>query len=260
MSRLFDTHAHLSDARFEADREELIANLPDRDVILVMECATGPEDMDKVIRLADGHDMIYAAAGIHPHNAKDAKPGYLTILREKIKHPKVKAVGEIGLDYHYGFSQREVQKKVFAEQLELAVENDMPVVIHTREATKDTMDILKRFYGAVSGVMHCFSGSAQTAKECVDLGLYISFSGTLTFNNAAKVKKAAAAVPAGRIMAETDCPYLSPEPKRGQRNDPGNVRFVLQEMAAIFHKSFDEMCEINFENGCRLFHIDGEKA
>jgi len=252
--RLFDTHAHLLDKRFDEDRESLIASLPGKGMVGMIEVGCDVEDSRLAAQMAAQHDYVYAAVGIHPHDAGSAKDGYLDSLEDLAAQKKVVAIGEIGLDYHYDFSPREVQKQVFAAQLSLAQRLGMPVIIHMREATADTLDILRAHIG-VRGVMHCFSGSAETAKICVGMGLYVSFTGTVTFKNARKVVDAAAAVPLDRLMAETDCPYLSPEPVRGKRNDPGNVKYVIEKLADIHGVSADEMAETNIRNAKELYGI-----
>ena len=252
--RLFDTHAHLLDKRFDNDRRLLIDALPGHGVIGVIECGTTADDSRCAAALAADTDYIYAAAGIHPHEAAEAPNDYITQIETIAAQPKVVAIGEIGLDYHYDFSPRDVQKKVFEQQLTLGRKLNLPVVLHMREATQDMLGILREHQG-VRGVLHCFSGSAETAEICIDLGLCISFTGTVTFKNAKKTIDAARVVPLERLMAETDCPYLSPEPKRGTRNDPSNVRYVLEKLAEIKGVTFEEMCARNEQNAKGLYAI-----
>jgi TatD DNase family protein len=255
MMRLFDTHAHLLSERFDADREVLISELPSRGLAGCIEVGTDLEFSDRAQRLAEQTDYIWAAVGVHPHDSADAPEDYIERLMEIAARPKVVAIGEIGLDYHYDFSPRDVQRRVFGRQLELARRLDLPVIIHMREATQDTLAMLREHKG-IKGVMHCFSGSAETAEICVGMGLYVSFTGSVTFKNARKVVEAAAAVPPERLMAETDCPYLSPEPVRGRRNEPSNVRYVLEKLAEIKGVPADEMAEINIRNARELFGIE----
>lgn len=252
--RLFDTHAHLLDNRFDKDRESLIGALPGSGLVGMIEVGTALKDSRAAAKMAAEKDYIYAAAGIHPHEAEDASPGDLSEIEELARQPKVIAIGEIGLDYHYDFSPRDIQKKIFERQLDLAQRIGVPVILHMRESTQDMMSILRAFKG-IRGVMHCFSGSAQTAEQCIDLGLCISFTGTVTFKNAKKTVEAAKVVPLDSLMAETDCPYLSPEPMRGRRNDPTNVQYVLRKLAEIKGVSFEEMCEINIQNAKGLYGI-----
>jgi TatD DNase family protein len=252
--RLFDTHVHLLDEKFDEDRASLIQALPSLGLEGMIEVGTTVADSRKAAQLAADVDYIYAAVGIHPHEAKDASADYLAQLEALAAQPKVVAIGEIGLDYHYDFSPRDVQQRVFSEQLALAGRTGLPVVIHMREATQDTLAILREHPG-LKGVMHCFSGSAETAEILVDMGLCVSFTGSVTFKNARKTVEAASVVPLNRLMAETDCPYLSPEPVRGRRNDPSNVRHVLQKLADIKGISFEDMCRINIENAKGLYQI-----
>ncbi len=252
--QLFDTHAHLLSERFDEDRHILIERQPSLGVVGVIEIGTTLEDSEAAVKLAMQTDYIYAAVGVHPHDAKDAPSDFIAQLEALIMQPKVVAIGEIGLDYHYDFSPRDVQQKVFSAQLDLAQRHNLPVAIHMREATQDTLSILREHKG-LKGVMHCFSGSAETAQILIDMGLCISFTGSVTFKNAKKTVDAAATVPLNRLMAETDCPYLSPEPIRGQRNDPSNVRYVLQRLSEIKGITFDEMCRINIENVKGLYGI-----
>jgi TatD DNase family protein len=252
--RLFDTHVHLLDRRFDIDRQILINTLPKAGLIGMIECGTNVRDSSKAAAMAEQVPYIYAAVGIHPHGAKDVLPDYLLQVEGLARKQKVVAIGEIGLDYHYDFSPKEAQRRVFEQQLDLAAKLSLPVVLHMRESTQDMMGILREHTG-LRGVMHCFSGSAETAMQCVEMGFCVSFTGTVTFDNARKVIEAANAVPIGSIMAETDCPYLSPEPIRGSRNNPANVRYVLQKLAQIKGVSFEEMCDINIQNTKGLYHI-----
>ncbi len=251
---LFDTHAHLLSEQFDDDRAALIERLPSLGLEGVIEIGTTVDDSLSAAALAAKTNYIYAAVGVHPHEAKDAPPDYLEQLEALASQPKVVAVGEIGLDYHYDFSPRDVQQRVFSAQLALAMRLGLPVAIHMREATQDTLAILREHPG-LTGVMHCYSGSPETAEILVEMGLCVSFTGSVTFKNARKTVEAAAVVPLNRIMAETDCPYLSPEPVRGRRNDPSNVRHVLQKIADIKGIPFDDMCRINIENAKGLYHI-----
>ncbi len=251
---LFDTHAHLLSEQFDEDRAALIERLPSLGIEGLIEIGTTVENSRAAATLAAEVEYIYAAVGVHPHEAKDAAGDYLDQLEALATSPKVVAVGEIGLDYHYDFSPKDVQQKIFSEQLALAERLGLPVAIHMREATQDTLAILREHPG-ITGVMHCYSGSPETAEILVEMGLCVSFTGSVTFKNARKTVEAAAVVPLSRIMAETDCPYLSPEPVRGRRNDPSNVRHVLQRLSEIKGISFEDMCRINIENAKGLYHI-----
>ncbi len=252
--RLFDTHAHLLDERFDEDRASLIETLPSLGMEGMIEVGTTVQDSRAAVNLAADVNYIYAAIGVHPHEAKDVSGDYISQLEALAAQPKAVAMGEVGLDYHYDLSPRDAQQRVFSEQLALAMRLGLPVVIHMREATQDTLAILREHPG-LKGVMHCFSGSAETAEILVDMGLCVSFTGSVTFKNARKTVEAAQVVPLNRLMAETDCPYLSPEPVRGRRNDPSNVRYVLQKLADIKGVPFEDMCAINIENAKGLYKI-----
>jgi TatD DNase family protein len=252
--RLFDTHAHLLDRKFDVDRQILINTLPEQGLVGVIECGTTVRESKRAAALAESAPYLYAAAGIHPHESNRARGDYIIQIEALARKDKVIAIGEIGLDYYYDFSPKETQRRVFENQLELAEKLKLPVAIHMREATQDMLSILREHKGA-RGVVHCFSGSAETAEIITGMGLYISFTGSVTFKNARKVVEAAAKVPLERLMAETDCPYLSPEPVRGTRNNPVNVKFVLQKLASIKGISFEDMCETNINNAKRLYDI-----
>ena len=253
---IFDTHAHLLDDHFDEDREALIAALPDAGVKLVMEACTDLKYLEKLLPFLDAHPMIYGAAGLHPEELGPYALGDLDTVAASLSHPKIKAVGEIGLDYYWPENPaREVQRAFFDAQLNLAAEHGLPVIIHDREAHGDTVDILRAHKGLVTGVMHCFSGSYETAKECLDMGFYIGFGGALTFKNAKRNVEVAAKVPLERLVIETDCPYMAPVPFRGQRNDPAKTRFVLKKLWEIRGMDEAALAPLLFENGKRLFGI-----
>lgn len=232
----------------------MIQSLPGAGIVGLIEIGTDTQTSEAAVALAQKADYIYAAVGVHPHEAKEAQADYPAQIESLAQNAKVVAIGEIGLDYHYDFSPRDVQKKVFERQLELAAKLSLPVVIHMREATQYTLSVLREHKG-LRGVMHCYSGSAQTAEVLLDMGLFISFTGAVTFKNARKSVEAAGVVPLHRLMAETDCPYLSPEPMRGRRNDPSNVRHVIAKLAEIKGLSFEQMCAHNINNAKGLFNI-----
>lgn len=253
--RYFDTHAHLTDERFDSDRDALVAALPGRGVALTLDVGCDLRDVSATLALAGAHDHIYAALGMHPHEAAHMTDRMLEQLREQLTLPKVAALGEIGLDYHYDFSPRDVQRKWFLRQLDLAVELDVPVCLHVREAFGDCMDILKDYRGRLRGVMHCFSGSVETAFACVDLGLYVALGGAVTFKNARKLLDVARLLPLDKLLAETDCPYLTPEPHRGRRNEPAFVRHVVARIAALRDEDEAAVAQALFENGLKCFDI-----
>ena len=228
--------------------------MPNDGVVGVIEVGCCEDISAKAAALAKKADYIYAAVGVHPHDSQGVSDGYLGLLEDLAKDKKVVAIGEIGLDYYYDNSPRDVQRRVFRQQIELALRLGMPMIYHMRKATADFLGILSDYNG-LRGVVHCYSGSAETARELIKMGLHISFTGAVTFKNASKVVQAAAAVPLDRLMAETDCPYLSPEPVRGRRNDPRNVAHVIRKLAEIKGVSFEEMCEINIRNAKGLYGI-----
>ncbi len=255
MEGIFDTHAHYADSAFDIDRKKLLDRLPESGIGLVMLASAGISDTIENSKLSEQYDYIYAAAGVHPENADDDLTfDYLDIIRDTVKkNPKVKAVGEIGLDYHYDGYDRERQITVFTQQLDLAGELGIPVIVHSRDAWEDTMDILKKY--RPSGVVHCFSGSAETANEIVKLGMYIGFTGVLTFKNAKKAVRALESVPADRLLLETDCPYMSPVPFRGKRCDSSMIPYTAEKAAEIKGMDTQELIHIACENGRRLFKI-----
>ena len=252
---LFDTHAHLDDRAFHNDREKLIAGLKDKGISLVMNAGCSLGASRSSAALAEKYDFIYAAVGSHPDAADEVNEETLEEYRKLCKlNPKIKAIGEIGLDYHYEDIPREIQQKAFRMQMELARELDMPVIVHEREAHQDGMDIVREF-PEVKGVFHCYSGSAEMARQLVKLGWYIGFTGVLTFKNARNAVETAASIPLDRILLETDCPYMAPVPYRGKRNDPGYLCYMAEKLAEIRGISVEEACRITLENGKRLYRI-----
>ncbi len=251
---LFDTHAHLNDRAFDCDREELLKTLPQMGISLLMNAGCDLASSQECAAMAQRYPYVYAAVGSHPDAADQVNDTVLEEYRKLCKLEKVKAIGEIGLDYHYEDIPRDIQKKAFIAQMELARELKMPVIVHEREAHQDGMDIVRQFPG-VTGVFHCYSGSAEMAKQLVDLGWYIGFTGVLTFSNARRAIEAAQAIPLDRIVIETDCPYMSPVPFRGKRNDPSRVLYVADKLAEIRGITPEEARAITLENGKRLYRI-----
>ena len=253
---LFDTHAHMDDHAFDEDRQPLLASLPDSGIRLLMNPGCSLASSRNAVALAEKYDYIYAAVGSHPDAADEVDDSVLEEYRQLVRlHPdKVRAIGEIGLDYHYEDIPRQLQKKAFIAQMELAKELDLPVIVHERDAHEDGLAIVKAF-PEVKGVFHCFSGSAELARQLTDLGWYIGFTGVLTFKNARKAIEAAQAIPLERIVIETDCPYMSPEPFRGRRNDPSRVCYMAQKLAQIRGITPEEAQAITLENGKRLYRI-----
>ena len=253
---LFDTHAHLNDRAFQEDRDDLIAALPRQGVGLVMNPGCNLADSRLSVELAEKYPFLYAAVGSHPDSADEVDEGVIAQYRQLCRHEKVKAIGEIGLDYYYEDIPREIQKQAFRMQMALANELDMPVIIHEREAHDDGMRIVKEF-PKVKGVFHCYSGSAEMARQLVNMGWYIGFTGVLTFKNARKAVETAASIPLERIVLETDCPFMAPEPYRGKRNDPGYLPKMAEKLAEIRGISVDEAIAVTTENAKRLYRIEG---
>jgi len=257
---LIDTHTHLDDARYDSDREAMIARAREAGVEAFVTIGCDLSTSQAAIALADRYPCVYASVGVHPHEVKHMGDEWYDELRRLATHKKVVAYGEIGLDYHYNHSSPKEQRNRFREQVALARELNLPVIIHTREAQEDTMTILREEKASdVGGVFHCFSGDAWLAKDALDLGFYLSFSGILTFQNASMLRDIAKTVPLDRLLIETDCPYLTPVPHRGKRNEPAFVSLVARQLAQIFASdptlSTDAIGRITTENAKRLFKI-----
>jgi TatD DNase family protein len=252
--KLVDSHCHLDDQQFDADREEAIQRARAAGVEAMMAIGTGngPPDLEAAVRLADRYPFIHATVGVHPHDAAKATEETFATLRQLADYPKVQAIGEIGLDYHYDFSPRDVQRSVFERQLSIAEEAGKPVVIHTREAWDDTLAVLRsRWQGG--GIMHCFTGDEQQARAALDLGFHLAFGGVLTFPKADAVRQAARITPADRLLVETDCPYLAPVPRRGKRNEPAFLVETARRLAEVRSVSIEEIARqttANFERLC----------
>lgn len=251
---LFDTHAHMDDSAFDADREALLAALPEKGIGLLMNPGCSLASSRNAVALAESFDYIYAAVGSHPDAAREVCPEVIAEYRALCKLPRVKAIGEIGLDYHYEDVPRGIQQSAFRSQMALAAELDLPVIVHEREAHEDGMRIVEEFPG-VTGVFHCYSGSLDMAKWLIARGWYIGFTGVLTFKNARKALEVAGNIPLDRIVLETDCPYMSPEPFRGKRNDPGKLYRMAARLAELRGMTVEEVQERTFENGRRLYRI-----
>ena len=252
---LFDTHAHLNDEAFDADREALLETFRGAGVGWVMNAGCSLESSCSGLALAEKYDWIYASVGSHPDIADEVTDTVLDTYRQMSQHPKVKAIGEIGLDYHYETIHRDQQKQAFRAQMALARELDLPVIVHERDAHEDGMAIVKEF-PQVKGVFHCYSGSAEMARQLVQMGWYIGFTGVLTFKNARKAVETAASIPIERIVLETDCPYMAPEPFRGRRCHPGLLPYMAQKLAEIREVDVAEITRITTENAKRLYRIE----
>ncbi len=254
LNHIFDSHAHYDDPRFNEDRETLLAAMAGHGVEKIMNIGNTTQANLAGIALAEQYPFIHCTVGVHPDQAPEMQPGYLDLLAQQSRHPKVHAIGEIGLDYFYDdASPREVQRRVFEEQLALAKDLALPVVIHNRDAHQDTLELLKKY--RPKGIMHCFSGSAELAQEVVRLGMYVGFTGVITFKNARKAVEAAAAVPLERLLVETDCPYMAPEPYRGKRCDSTMLHRMVEKLGELKGISPQEMADITWENACRIYGI-----
>ena len=251
----FDSRAHLDDRKFDADRDEIFAQLPERGVGLIMNIGCDLKSSLQSVALAHKYPFVYAAVGSHPDDAAQLDEARLALYRQLCADERVKAIGEIGLDYHYEDPTREVQLPAFRKQLELARELDLPVIVHEREAHADGMELIRQF-PEVTGVFHCYSGAVEQARELVQRGWYIGFTGVITFKNARKAVEVAESLPLDRILIETDCPYMAPEPHRGRRNDSRLVPLVAAKLAEIKGVTPEEMGEITTKNAKRLFRIE----
>ena len=253
---LFDSHSHLDGEKFNKDRDEVINRAKEAGVSYIMNPGADLETSANAVKLSEKYDMIYAAVGVHPHEAKTMDEIMLQLIKGLAKKPKVKAIGEIGLDYYYDNSPRDIQKKWFREQIRLAKELKLPIIIHDRDANEDVMNILKEEKAFDTGVlMHCYSGSAELARQYVKLGAYISIAGPVTFKNSRKAVEVVEIVPLDRLMIETDSPYLTPQPHRGKRNESSYVRYVAEKIAEIKGITFEEVANVTAENAKRYFNI-----
>lgn len=254
---LFDTHTHLNAEEYKEDLDEVIARAQEAGVANMVVVGFDRPTIERAMELVDQYEFLYAGIGWHPVDAIDMTDEDLIWIEELASHPKVVALGEMGLDYHWDKSPREIQKEVLRKQIRLAKKVKLPIIIHNREATADIMEILKE-EGAeeVGGIMHCFSGSPEVARECIKMNFYISLGGPVTFKNAKKPKEVAAEVPLDMLLIETDCPYLTPHPYRGKRNEPGYVKLVAQQIAEIKGLTYGEVAEATYQNAKKFFGIN----
>ncbi|SHE57077.1 MULTISPECIES: TatD family hydrolase [Caloramator] len=248
---IFDTHAHYDDEAFNEDREEVIDKIKKAGVGLVLNCGASIEGCFNTVELAQKYDFFYGAVGLHPHEAE--KKNDLNVIGDLLSKNKIVAVGEIGLDYYYPHD-REKQKRLFMEQMDLARQLNKPVVIHDRDAHEDTLKIIKEFKG-VTGVLHCYSGSYEFAKEVVKLGYFLGFTGVVTFKNAKKTVEVVQNIPLEYILVETDCPYMAPEPNRGKRNDSSYLIYVIDKISKIKELDYKKVEETTYKNGLRAFNL-----
>ena len=252
---LFDTHAHLNDPAFDPDREILMNGLAAKGIGYVMNAGCSLESSRDIVKMTEQYPWLYGSVGSHPDSADEVNEEVIEEYRKLCAHEKIKAIGEIGLDYYYEDIPREIQKNAFRMQMALAKELDMPVIVHEREAHDDGMRIVKEF-PKVTGVFHCYSGSAEMARQLVNMGWYIGFTGVLTFKNARKAVETAASIPLDRIVIETDCPFMAPEPFRGKRNDPGYLPKMAEKLAEIRGISGEEAVAATTANAKRLYRIE----
>lgn len=250
---IFDTHAHYDDEKFDEDRDSLLTSLPSKGVINVINCGCDLASSLKSIEFSEKYDYFYSAIGIHPSNITDSTYDELEKIKPLYSHKKCVAVGEIGLEYHYDFVPKDIQLDIFEKQLILARELDLPVIVHDREAHEDTMNLLKKY--RPKGVVHCFSGSVEMAKEVLKIGMYIGLGGAVTFKNARKPLEVAENVPDDRLLLETDCPYMSPVPFRGQRNSSDLIAYSAEKIAEVRHTDAQQLIDSANRNAHELFKI-----
>ena len=253
---LIDTHAHLDFPRFDKDRNEVIARAWDSGISYIVNVGADLASSRRSIKLAQEYPFIFATVGVHPHDASDLDQKMIEELKELAVDEKVVAIGEIGLDYHYDNSPRDLQKAAFKKQLQLAAELSLPVVIHSREADQDTLEILKTDFDKKNGgIMHCFGSGLEMAGQCLDMGMYLAFGGVSTFNNAVELRKVIKSVSLEKILIETDSPYLTPEPLRGKRNEPKFIRFVAEKIAEIKGLGLIEVAETTTSNAIKVYNL-----
>ncbi len=250
---LFDTHAHLNDRKYNKDLKEVISNAFENGVNNIVINGYDIKSSHKAIEIAEKYEGVYATVGIHPGDVDSVDFNTFNIIENLVKHEKVVAIGEIGLDYHYDTNNYDLQKDVFIKQLEIAQRLNVPVTIHSRDALQDTFNVLQLY--DVKGIMHCYSGSVEMAKKFIDLGYYISIAGPVTFNNAKIPKQVVKEIPLDKLLIETDCPYLTPIPFRGKRNEPAYVEYVAKEVAYLRDISFEEVCKVTTENAFKAYNI-----
>ena len=252
-SLIFDTHAHYDDKSFDKDRSEVLDMLPQKDVFAVVNAGADIESSVKSIEISKEYNYVYASVGIHPENIPDEKCDYINILENLFKNEKVVAVGEVGLDYHYSKDRKKEQLKLFEDQIILAIKHNLPVIVHDREAHRDTMDLLKKYNP--KGIVHCFSGSVEMAKEVIKLGMYIGIGGLITFKNAKTAVSVVENIPLSSIVLETDAPYMTPVPFRGTRCNSSHIKYTAEKIAEIKKINVDEVLKITKENACKIFNL-----
>lgn len=252
-SLIFDTHAHYDDKSFDKDRAEVLDMLPQKDVFAVVNAGADIESSVKSIEISKEYNYVYASVGIHPENIPDEKCDYINILENLLKNEKVVAVGEVGLDYHYSKDRKKEQLKLFEDQIILAIKHNLPILVHDREAHRDTMDLLKKYNP--KGIVHCFSGSVEMAKEVIKFGMYIGIGGLITFKNAKTAVSVVENIPLSSIVLETDAPYMTPVPFRGTRCNSSHIKYTAEKIAEIKKINVDEVLKITKENACKIFNL-----
>ena len=254
---IFESHAHYEDKRFDEDREQLLNGLKDNHVGYVINVSSTLNTIKTTLELTKQYDFIYGAVGVHPESAAELNEETFDWVKEMSKQPKIVSIGEIGLDYYWDEPERSIQKEWFEKQIEWAKEIDLPMIIHSRDAAKDTFDMLKALQGdKVGGVIHCFGYGKEMAKEFLNMGFYIGIGGVVTFKNGKKLREVVEYIPIESILLETDCPYMSPEPNRGKRNDSTNLIYVAKEIARIKEMEYDEVVRITKENAMRMYRLN----
>ena len=252
---IFDTHAHYDDRQFEEDREELLGSMRENGVELIVDAASDIASWDKIEQLTDRYPFIYGAIGVHPDEVGELDEEKMKRMEQLLAREKMVAVGEIGLDYYWDKENRDLQKMWFIRQLELARQLDLPVIIHSREAAADTMEIMKQYAGELSGVIHCYSYSKEMAQEYIKMGFYIGVGGVVTFKNAKKLKEVVENIPLTSIVLETDCPYMAPEPNRGKRNNSAYIRYVAEKIAELKGITYEEVVEQTEKNAREMYRL-----
>ncbi|HZK25988.1 MAG TPA: TatD family hydrolase [Thermoclostridium sp.] len=254
---IVDSHAHYDDKQFDTDRADVLKRVQQQGVTRVVNPASNLISAQRCIELSEEYDFVYCAVGIHPHDSQEYSQQSEEIIREMAAHKKVVAIGEIGLDYHYDFSPRDIQKQCFAAHIQLALQLNLPMIIHNRESHKDILDIIRAEKGFnAGGVFHCFTGSVEMAKEVLDMGFYIALGGAVTFKNAKRPVEVARYVPIDRLLVETDSPYMAPVPHRGKRNDSGYLNEIIQKISEIRNSDFDDIANKTAQNANKLFGLD----
>lgn len=254
---IFDTHAHLDSEQFEEDFDDIMQNIINKKISLIVNPGCDLPTSKKSVELSEKYDFIYSAVGFHPHEAKYMDEEAINeIERLAVSNKKIVSIGEIGLDYYYDFSPRDVQEDVFVRQMELANKLDLPFIIHSRDASNDTYEMVKKYKNNVDCVLHCYSQSKEMAKLYLDLGCYLSFAGPVTFKKSTNLQEVAKYTPLDRIFIETDSPYLSPEPKRGKKNEPSNVIYTGKKIAELKEISEEQLFKLTYNNAVRFFKLD----